>query len=622
MHCRGLPQSLVLAAVFLVSASVFVAGGTAFLVNDTGYTARSLTLEFTEPVQIEGFGELFSHSHPSEASVEITLTDGRVSPLYSIWVRWSPETAELVGAEWLAHGGGVQLDAAIPSDPPFIDPSLLEYSDHAGWQIVQLLFTGLFGVHGETGELYPELVRSWEVSSDGLEWTFSLREDALWSDGQPVTAEDARFALLRAFDPSSGYPGGLLYVVENSQAYSEGEVDDPREVGIEAIGSHVLRMKLTEPMAHLPWVLTLPGYFPLPQHAVERHSDQWTSPENIVTCGPYHLLGQEPGEWFLLERAPEFFDGKSGLIPRVKLWIADEKAAWSMYSDDLLDTAAVPHWALADVPEGDTVDLVPGRSALQTQGTFFCYFNTTTPPFDDVLVRKALSAAVDRERLVERLALDGDTTALPAWTLAPIPQLGLAPSEEKSLGIPFDPVQAQAWLAEAGHPLGDELAVIHLYYHELDLLRRTVVWPFLKEQWERHLGCRVDIHEISLDEFRSMFWDQQPPLAFYGFKWDFDYLEASNTLDWAFNRFMIVRVGPFRQHELDSLLLQAARIDGLEERQELYRAAEKLLLEEEAVTFPLFRFAVNVASKPHLERSCNDWMALDISTWRFILEEL
>jgi len=610
------------AVLLSVSASVLAVGGTAFLVNDTPTTARSLRLGFSEAVLVEGFGELFSYSHPVEPSTEIILTDGLVGPLNSIWIRWTPETAMLTGAEWLAHGGGVQLDVPIPSDPPSIDPCLLEYADHAGWQVVKQLFTGLFTVSGEAGELQPGLAATWEISGDRLEWTFFLREDAYWSDGVPVTAEDARFGLLRAFEPSSGYPGGLLYAIRNAEAYAQGTLEDPEEVGISAIGSHVLRISLTEPMAHLPWVLAIPGYFPLPHHAVDSYGELWTSPENIVTCGPYHLVERDDGEWLLMERAPEYFDSASVSIPRVKLWVADEEAAWDMYLDGLLDTAAVPHGALEDVPEGDTVALAPGSASLQTQGTFFCYFNTTIPPFDDVLVRKALSAALDRGLLVERLSTDAEVMALPAWTLAPAPQLGLLPSEEQSLGIPFDPDKARLWLAEAGFPNGQELPIIDLYYHEVDVIRSAVVWPLVKEQWESYLGCRVEIHEIPLDEFRDMFWDQQPPLPFYGIKWDFDYLEASNTLDWAFNRFMISRVGPFRNHELDALLLRASRIDSLEDRQELYREAERLLLVHEAIAFPFFRFKVNVASKPYLKRSHTDWVFSDFSAWRFVPEQL
>jgi len=630
MDCRRCAWVCGIAMLCTFSLSLLSVAGTALLVNDSAQIARSLRLTFSEPVKIEEFGELLSDVYPTEPSVVATIVNGRVPPWHSMWVRWTPESAAITRIEWLPHGGGIQLDVAIPSDPASIDPSLLRYADCSDTQIVQLLFTGLFSADGETGQLIPELVEHWEVSANGLEWTFKLREDAVWSDGHPVTARDARFSLLRILDPNLDcppgapnvrcYPRGWLYAVTNALAFAEGEIEDIDSVGIETVGSYTLRIRLSEPMAQLPWILTIPGFFPLPEHAVVRHGAEWTLPENIVTCGPYRLAGHKPNEWYLLERDPGFFDASSVEILLVKLWVADEGTAWDLYNETLLDTAVVPIQSITDVQDGDVVGLVPGLPSRQIQGTAFCYFNTRIPPFDEPLVRKALTAAVDRELLTEQLATSAGLVAHLAWTLAPAAQLGLEPQDEGDLGVPYDLAQARAWLAEAGYPDGEGLPVIELYHTEGDTLRGPVLWPFLKDQWEQ-LGCRVEVRPVPAELLRAMFWDQNPPLPFYSVFFELDYLEGSVTPR-SFTTFFRNRVGPYRVNELERLLRNAASTTNLEERQVLYQGIERFILEEEALAFALYRLSAHVASREYLERSYVDWLGPDISNWRLIPNSL
>ncbi|MBN1317267.1 MAG: DUF11 domain-containing protein, partial [Anaerolineales bacterium] len=180
----------------------------------------------------------------------------------------------------------LELASATPSG---IDPAGIDWQG-ANQQIVEQLFLGLTDIT-EDGDVIGELATAWTVSEDGLVYTFTLRSDAEWTDGSPVTAGDIEYGILRSLDPdtNSGY-AYILYIINHAFNYNQGNITDPDLVGVEALSDTLIRFELERPAAYFPAIAGLPPARPQPEWAITAHGDGWTEPENIVTNGTYKLV--------------------------------------------------------------------------------------------------------------------------------------------------------------------------------------------------------------------------------------------------------------------------------------------------------------------------------------------
>ncbi len=227
-----------------------------------------------------------------QAEATLVMTDTGIVPLY-YYVRHSLARPDLVRTyrsfggqhldEWSLSGDTRPLEVVWEA-PGSLDPAL-------SWDIdyVEQLFLGLTDFD-EDGNVVPELATGWEVSPDGTVYTFTMRSDVLWTDGYTVTAHDVEYGVLRSLDPAtgSGY-AYVLHIIENAQAYNEGSITDPNEVGVEALDDTHVRFTLESPAAYFPVIAGLPPARPQPSWAIEAHGGAWTDPSNIVTNGPYKL---------------------------------------------------------------------------------------------------------------------------------------------------------------------------------------------------------------------------------------------------------------------------------------------------------------------------------------------
>jgi oligopeptide transport system substrate-binding protein len=482
------------------------------------------------------------------------------------------------------------------AQPVTLDPATA--SGDAAWMVLEQMFAGLVDLDDQTGQIRADLATGWTVSPGGMVYTFTLRSDATWSNGHPVTAHDAAFGLLRSLDPATNSASAsLLYGIENAEAYHQGEITDPAEVGVTAVDDTHLRVTLEHPASTMLSILAHLVARPVPRHVVEAWGEAWTDPEHIVTSGPYRLAEWAPGDHLLLTKNPTYYSAAGVQIERVLASRVDDATAWQRYLDGELDTALVPAGVPLDPAQRPDVRLQPYPR------TMYLGFSASQVPFDDPLVRQAFSAATNQWGLV-RAVFAGPQQ--PALTFTPPGILG----HVEEMGLPYDPAQARRWLADAGHPDGQGLPPVTLWFPVGD----ESLAGYVQQQWADVLGVTVTLQSLPWEAYRAQVLTGQCQVWRGG--WMADYGEAYN---WLHDAVALDRsaFGGWTPAAYEDLLGQAAAEQDPDARTALYRQAEQILVETEAIVVPLYADALLVAAQPYLERTYPGFGAPDIATWRF-----
>ncbi|RLC85172.1 MAG: hypothetical protein DRI79_11735 [Chloroflexi bacterium] len=499
-----------------------------------------------------------------------------------------------------AASGPLTLNLNLSQEPPTLDPALS--TDTASNSVIEQLFIGIVDLDDETAEVQPELATSWTVSPDDTVYTFTLRSDVTWSDGQPVTAEDVRYGILRSLGPTMPwYPASMLYVIKNAEGYHTGAITDTNQVGVTAVNTTTLRVVLEYPASYALSIFAQPIARPMPQWAIEAHGvPTWTEPANIVTNGPYRLTEWVHDDHILLDKNPTYYNAGNVQIEQVKMWMVDGATAWQMYLNAQLDAAGVPSGTSLDPILRQEVHIEPIAC------TYYYGFSISQPPFDDPLVRKAFIAATNRQGLINDV-LGGSQQ--PALTYTPPGIFGHVDGYAEGVGIPYDPSQAQQWLANAGYPNGQGLPPITLWFNTST--GHQHIAEYIRDNWYATLGVSVTLQSLPWGDYLNQLPNGQFQIWRLG--WCMDYPDANNFLNDGVNR---ANYGNWNNTTYENLLDQAAREQNPDTRKALYKQAEEILVETDAVMMPLYYYASAVATKPYLERTYSAGGLGDIATWR------
>lgn len=509
----------------------------------------------------------------------------------------------------------VNINLGWAGDVPTIDPAMA--TDGNSVAVDEQLFIGLVDLDDETSEPRPELATSWTISPDTTVFTFTLRSDVYWSDGQKVTAEDVRYGILRTLAPAtaSQYAYVLAFVIKNAAGYNDGTITDPNLVGVEVLGDTHLRITTNQPASFLPSILGLWVARPMPKWAIDTWGSAWTDPDHIVTNGPYRLKEWAHGDRIVLEKNPTYYDAANVQIKRVQMWMRDPGPAWSMYLNDELDTA--------DVPSGEALDPVLRQQVhIAPVGcTYYYGFTTTQPPFNNLLVRKAFVAATDRYGLIQY----GLTSNLfkwpprPALTFTPPGIFGYVDGAAEGVGIPYDPNQARQYLAQAGYPNGQGLPPVTLHFNTS--IGHQKIAEYIRQSWYNTLGVSVTLQSwVWQDYLKEVKTDH---LQLWRLGWCLDYPDANNWL-----RDVIAHGGSanptgggvnWENPIYEDLVRQAAAEADPATRKALYKLAEEILTETDAVIIPIYHYTSVVATRPYLQRTYPAWALYDIGTWRLAI---
>ncbi|MCA9839113.1 MAG: peptide ABC transporter substrate-binding protein [Trueperaceae bacterium] len=495
------------------------------------------------------------------------------------------------------------LNVSLSQDPYIIDPT-------ANWlyDVPANMFVTLVGYDFETSTVSPAGADSWSVSDDGTTYTFHIREGWNWSDGKPVTAEDYAFAFERIVDPATAAPMAYrLYIIEGAQALNQGETTDMSTLGVKVIDSQTLEIKLVSPAS---WFLSSLGSIghAIPKWTLETHGDDWTLPENVVVNGPYTLTQIEAEDLAVLEKNPSYFAADSVDIDTINLYVVkEESTALALFEDGDLDIVSVPATDL------DRVKNDPMLSAEFYNGPkniiYYYDFNVLQPPFDNVKVRQAFVAAVDKQSIVDFITKGGEVVAP---TLTPPGSVGHVPASA-GIGIPFDPEHAKALLAEAGYPGGEGLPPITLAFNSSETHSRIA--QAVQQMWQQTLGASVELQPVEGRAYSQI--AAEGAFNVWRMGWGMDYPDANNIHGELFTS----EVGApaiVRNAQYDSLVAEAAVEQDPARRLEMYTEAEKILVQDEAGVMPIYWSAENLLIKPYLKPVLSG--SFNREFWKWTLE--
>jgi len=502
-----------------------------------------------------------------------------------------------------------RVNLAITMEPKSIDPNIAYGTEFS--RVVNNLFLPLVDYDYTKQAPVPRIAESWTVSADGLTYVFRLRKDVKWSDGRPVTAHDVVYTIRRIVNPDTASPFAFWFdMIKGVKEIEEGADTDLSAIGVKAIDDYTVEFDLVYPAAYFLQLLYA-VMRPVPEWAIEEHGEKWTRPENIVVNGPYLLTSWEPYNEIVLTKNPLYYDAENVEIEEVHFYYVKEPSTiFSMYLTGELDSIRVP---------GDLLDRVKADPNLAKQlhtgssaGVMYIGFRCDKPPFDNPLVRKAFAAATDKETLVKEVRRSGEQVA---FTFIPPGLVGHVPNSE-GIGIPYDPEKAREYLAQAGYPNGEGFPTVKFGFAATTSDKKIA--EALQAMWQNTLGVKI---EMLPREHKTYFETiQAGAYNIFRLSWGADFPDGHDFLYYTFHTKYGEGTIKWDVVDFDSLVEKAARTSDLAERKELYKQAQKLLVEDEAAVIPLFWYAYNILTKPYIERPYSPvctW-ELRIEEWRFV----
>lgn len=494
----------------------------------------------------------------------------------------------LRSARGVAAFGGMLLAASTAAqvlqignggEPLTLDPH--RYNLSLEEKILANLFEGLTA-HDAEGRVVPGAAESWEVSDDGLLWTFRLRRNGRWSDGEAVTAEDFAFAFRRLLAPETAASlAYFLYAIDGAEAVNAGRIP-PAQLGVRAVDSRTLEIRLAQPFPFLAERLVYPTGFPVPRHVLAKHGADWVKPGNMVGNGAYVLEEWLPQGYVRLRKNLRFRAADEVRLEGASFHpTADRNAAYNRYLSGELQI-------IGDFPPGQLARLRRERPrhvhVAPLLSIMYLVFNVSAPPFDDVRVRRALALAVDRDILVDRVLRSGEQAS--ASFVPPL----VAGYDSAVAAMPPDPSAARALLAEAGYRRAQPLQVTLRYIAGADNKKVQVA---IAAMW-RAVGVETVLHHAELNAHFAALRQGEFQVAQAGW---FGENNPEHYLELLMSTTGDVNYGRFADAEVDALMAAAKGAAALPARLGLMRRAEVAALARHPVV-PLYSATVRSLVDP------------------------
>ncbi len=474
---------------------------------------------------------------------------------------------------------------SVETEEPFIlgngtEPETLDIHLMSGvpeHRIVMGLFEGLVTTNPETALPVPGVAESWTISDDAKTYTFTLRDDAVWSDGVPVTAQQFVDSWLRILNPETAAPYAWFpaQLIAGAEAYNSGEAG-PEAVQARALDEKTFQFETLGPAPYVVKALTHYSFWAVPTHTVEEFGSDWTRPENIVSNGPYTLAEWSPQERLVLEKSDSYWDAnKASTDQIVFLPVESESTMLAMYQNDEMD------WATT-VPS-EQIDELKVQDDYHNNPAFITYYyvlQTEVPPLDDPRVRIALSKAIDRVKLVNEVTRGGQ---VPADGLVP-PISGYGEVKGNRLNV----AEAQELLAEAGYPNGEGFPELEILYNTSEGHKKVA--EYIQQQWLETLNINVVLKNEEWATYLNTRREGTFQIARAG--WAGDYYDPNTFLD-LFISGNSMNGGRYSNLEYDRLITEALQQTDDASRLEMLNEAESLLIGEDQAIIPIYYYAVN-----------------------------
>ena len=520
------------------------------------------------------------------------------------------------------------------AEPPTMDPALTE--DTTSVTGVENMFVGLT-VLTESGEVEPFLATDWELGEDAdgnPTYTFNLRDDIPWvkydpvsgettqevdEDGNPrfVNANDVVYGVKRTLDPETASPYAyILYgIIKNALEVNEGQegftLDD---VGVVALDDNTVQFTLASPAPFFPSIASMWVLKPQPAWAIDEWGIKWTEAGLIVSNGPYAMEEWIHGGELNLVKNPLFPEGilDVGNIERIQgVMIVEDSTAFALYENDELDTQSVP------LPEMDRVKADPVLSEelfnAPRSCTYYYGFTNNKAPFDDVRVRRAFSAAIDRQSIIDNVTKGGQ---IPATSFAPPGIFGAPPPGEVGQGSDAElaKAQLQEYLDENGMTIDDFNALGITLMHNTSEGHANIA-AAIQQMWKDTLGVDVRVENQEWKVYLVTVTNTTPiedMPHIWRLGWCADYADENNWVHAVFNATegdnnlrrgcQDDNCGDIVDSEFDELTKAAQIETDPDARADLYHQAEEILSGEEVAYAPIYHYTFVQVTKPWLTR--------------------
>jgi len=481
-------------------------------------------------------------------------------------------------------------------EPGALHPGIAQ-GTHDSW-ILEHAFEGLTKKTPE-GEIVDGMAEKWDVSDDNLTWTFHLKDGILWSNGDPVTAEDFEYAWKYALNPESAsdYAYQLYYLV-GAEEYNSSEDESKYEeleakVGVKALDEKTLEVKLAQPTPYFLDLTSFYTYYPVNKKVQEANPDWSHEASSYVSNGAFKLTEWNHKESLKLEKNENYYDKDKIKLDEVQFVIIDnEDTAWQMYQADELDLA----YPLPQDVQGQLVD--SGNPEFNNGPDFTVYYynlNNEVKPFNNVKVRKALSMAIERNTITEHVAQGGQK---PAFGIIPPGINDVSGDFQENSGDLFkeDVEEAKKLLAEGLAEEGmKEMPKFTIVYNTSDGHKKIA--EAVQEMWRKNLGFTVELEnvefQVKLD--REKAGDYEISRA----GWAGDYVDPMTFID------LWVTDGSFNDAnwgnpEYDKQVNIAKSSTDQKERMEAMHKAEEILMDEMPIV-PIYFYTKPFMVKPHVK---------------------
>lgn len=494
-----------------------------------------------------------------------------------------------------AQAGGGVIIHNLGSDPKTIDPALNSAVD--GHQVIQSAFEGLCRVD-ENQKAVPGMAESWEVSEDGVTYTFHLR-DAKWTDGQPVKAGDFVYAWKRAVDPATAAEYAYqMYYLKNAEKINAGEMslDD---LGVKAVDDKTLEVTLESAVPYFLELLAFPTYMPVREDIVSADPEGWAlNMETYISNGPFKVTEWNHDDVMKLVKNENYYDADKVKLDGIDyVFIVESSTAFSAFEAGEIDyMEAVPSEQIALLQEKND----PNFKIYPYLGDYFYVFNVNAEPVNKPEVRKALAYAIDRKQIVEQVTKAGQ---MPAKGFVPA---GIPMSDGKDFqetsgdhGMAEDlskVEEAKKLLADAGYPNGEGFPAVEILYNTSE--GHKAIAEAIQAMWKDNLGINVELRNEEWKVFQTTRNTKQYVIARHG--WIGDYVDPMTFLD------MWVTGGgnndaDYSNPKYDEAIAKAKSSVGAERDQAMLEA-EKILMEDMPV-MPIYYYTNAVMMRENIKNA-------------------
>lgn len=491
-----------------------------------------------------------------------------------------------------------KLSYNLGSEPKTIDPQLNTAID--GSIVAGNVFEGLYFV-GVDSKTVPAAAENVKISEDGLTYTFTLKKDAKWSDGKPVTAKDFEYSWKRGLNPETAMEYSYqLFYIKNAENYFNGRAK-VEEVGIKVIDDYTLEVKLEAATPYFLSLTAVPAYFPLREDIVAKNTAWATDAKTYIGNGAFKIKEWSPKEEIVLEKNPNYWNTSTVKLDEVKLkMIVDQKTYLGAFKSGEID--------MIDAPPSAEIPTLLKEGVAKTYpflGTYFYVINlsgnlkATSPEAEKFLsntkVRHALSKALDRKLLVEQVTKGGQ---LPATGFVPkgvVDTSGKEFADKSYIAPTADVTEAKKNLAEAGYGDGTKLPKLIFTYNTSE--SHALLAQAIQDMWAKNLGLEVELKNEEWAVFQTTRSSKNYQIARHG--WIADYNDPMTFLDlWISNGGN--NDAAYSNPDYDKFVKDAQVEQNPEKRTALLHQAEDILMRDMPV-IPLYFYTKIICANPKIK---------------------